>query len=71
VPPVEPPPEVPDPVLPLVPEVPPAVPPAVPLEEPVLGALGVTVPPVPAVAPELLLLLELEPLIGEPHSLKP
>jgi hypothetical protein len=45
------------------------VPPDVlPLEEPVLGALGLTVPPVPAVPPVVLVL---DAVIVLPHSLNP
>jgi hypothetical protein len=69
------PPELPDdpevPLLPLVPELP-EVPPDVPLE--LLGALGVTVPPL-LLELELLELeepdVELEALISEPQSLNP
>jgi hypothetical protein len=60
-------------VLPLVPEVPPPVPPAVPLVPELLGALGVTVPPLLAeLGAELeLLVLVPEEVMGVPHSLKP
>ena len=79
-PPELPPPELPDPELPLLPELPelpdepPPVPPlGTPVDEPLLGALGETVPPeleLELLELELLVLVPDE-VIALPHSLKP